>query len=71
MALNKYFEKIVDLKTGEETYREFTSAEIAEIETNKANAEQLIIDAQKKQAAQLAIIQKLGLTEEEAKLLLS
>ena len=64
-----YFEKIVNIQTGEETIREFTAQEIAEREASDielAEAQRL----QEERALQRAeIIAKLGLTEEEVEIL--
>jgi hypothetical protein len=64
-----YFEKIVNIQTGEETIREFTAQEIAEREASDielAEAQRL----QEERALQRAeIIAKLGLTEEEVAIL--
>jgi hypothetical protein len=72
--LNMYQEKIIDIMTGEETIRPYTAAEIKEVEaaTQAAQAE---IDAREnakaaKEAARQAILDKLGLTAEEAAALL-
>ncbi len=66
-----YFEKIVNIQTGEETIREFTAQEIAEREASDielAEAQRL----QEERALQRAeIIAKLGLTEEEVEILFS
>jgi hypothetical protein len=66
-----YFEKIVNIQTGEETIREFTAQEIAEREASDielAKAQRL----QEERALQRAeIIAKLGLTEEEVEILFS
>lgn len=65
-----YKEKIINLETGEETWRDYTPAEIAEVE--KAQAEAVAIAAKEAEAAaaRAALLAKLGITEEEAKLLL-
>ena len=64
-----YFEKIINIQTGEETIREFTAQEIAEREASDielAEAQRL----QEERALQRAeIIAKLGLTEEEVAIL--
>ena len=70
-----YKEKIVDGLTGLETFRDYTKAEIAEVEaeiaakqaeaTARAEAEAV------KAADKAALLAKLGITEDEAKLLLS
>jgi len=72
--MTNYFEKIVDLTTGEETMRPYTSAEIAELETSKAeiDAEQAAKDAEQvaKDAAKQAVLDKLGLSADEVAALL-
>lgn len=75
MTKNKPFKKIIDVATGEETIVDLTAEEIAEIE--KADQifaeEQAKIEAEKKAIAdkKQAILDKLGLTVEEAAALLS
>ena len=69
-----YYEKIVNLETGEETLRDFTADEIAKIEAAQAKllAEQL--ETETKETARQALLEKLGITlgitADEAKLLL-
>ena len=72
--LNMYQEKIIDITTGEETIRPYTEAEIAEVEANieatrieqeeKANAKSA------KDEARQVILDRLGITADEAALLL-
>lgn len=66
-------EKIVNVTTGEETVieRELTAQEIAEREALQAQAAQAQAEAEAKAAQRASILERLGLTEEEAKLLLS
>ena len=66
-----YKEKIIDIQTGEETWRDYTSKEIAEVEKAQAEAAAFAAQQAEKEAARKAIFDKLGLSEEEAKLLLS
>ena len=66
-----YKEIILDLSTGEEIEREYTAEEIAEVEKFQAQAEALAIKQAEKETARKAIFEKLGITEDEAKLLLS
>ena len=66
-----YKEKIVNIQTGEETWRDYTPAEIAEVEKAQAEAAARAAEQAEKEAARKAIFDKLGITEEEAKLLLS
>jgi len=70
MGVNMYREKIVDTITGEESFRNYTAEEIAKVESEieKTNLELAEIAA--KEAARQAILEKLGLTAEEAKILL-
>jgi hypothetical protein len=69
-----YLEKIIDISTGEETFRNYTTKEVKEIEDAiKANQEQA--DAQAaadaiKASAKQAVLDKLGLTAEEIAALL-
>lgn len=69
-----YFEKIVDAITGEESIREYTKAEIDEVMKAKAEADaiqaQIKAQAEADAAAKQAILDRLGLTAEEAALLL-
>lgn len=67
----EYIERIYDVITGEITERPFTDKEIAEVEANIAKAEAELQDAQTKAAAKAALLAKLGITEDEARLLLS
>lgn len=60
-----------NIQTGEIIEREMTVVELAQWEADKAKAE---AEAQAKaefEAAKAALLEKLGITEEEAKLLLS
>jgi hypothetical protein len=69
-----YFEKIVDVSTGEETIRPYTAAEVKAVEAIKAKneAEQAERDADQasKNAARQAVLDKLGLTADEIAALL-
>lgn len=71
MERNMYKEKIVNIETGEETWRNYTEQEIMDVEKNQTEA--LAKEAAKAEAkaAKSALLEKLGITEEEAKLLLS
>lgn len=69
-----YKEKIVNALTGIETFRDYTEAEIAEVETEIA-AKQAEATAREtaeatKAAERQVILDRLGLTAEEAQLLL-
>jgi hypothetical protein len=69
MELN-YREAIYNAETGETTFRDYTEEEIAEVQANQIAANLLTAQQIAKEEARIAILQKLGLTEEEAKLLL-
>ena len=64
-------EKIVNVLTGEQTYRNYTDAEIAEVEIAQAMAIKEVEELAAKEAARQAVLDKLGLTAEEAQALLS
>lgn len=66
-----YKEKIVNVATGEETWRNYTSEEIAKVEAAQAEAAQRQAEAETRAAQRAALLDKLGITEEEAKLLLT
>ena len=68
---NQYIEKIVNVETGEETLREYTAAEIAEVNAAKIALDAKLLEEEQKQEAKSVLLDKLGITEEEAKLLLS
>jgi hypothetical protein len=63
--------KIYDIATGKEIIREMTADEIANLENVQASAaeEKRLIDA--KAADRIKLLEKLGLTEDEAAILLS
>jgi AmiR/NasT family two-component response regulator len=65
-----YNHKTVNTDTGEETIVELSKAEVKVIEANieKTNAE--LAEAAAKAEAKAALLQRLGITEEEAALLL-
>lgn len=64
-------EKIVNVETGEETWRDYTAEEIAKVEEAIAKSALEALQQAEKIAAKKAIFEKLGITEDEAKLLLS
>jgi len=68
---NKPQVKIVNCETGEEIVRDATAEEIAQIELNSANAAAKQTEADAKATAKAALLAQLGITEEQAKLLLS
>lgn len=58
-------------ETGEEITRNMTDAELTEYEAFQAAALQAVEDAKAAALAKEALLAKLGITEDEAKLLLS
>lgn len=64
-------EKIIDIVTGEESYRDYTAEEIAAVEAEIAKGKALSDAEAEKATAKAALLSKLGITAEEAKLLLS
>lgn len=66
-----YKEKIVDAATGEETWRDYTPEEIAKVEAVQAEAAERQAEAKAKAADKATLLDRLGITEAEAKLLLS
>jgi hypothetical protein len=69
-----YQEKIVDISTGKETIRPYTAKEVAEVEANieatRIEQEAKADAKSEKDAARQAILDKLGLSVDEAALLL-
>ena len=63
--------KIVNCETGEEIIRDATTEEITQMEVDSANAEARKAEAQAKADQRQAILDRLGLTSEEAALILS
>jgi len=67
-----YKEKIVDFQTGQETWRDYTDAEIAEVEAAQAEAtqkEKLQAEADAKKTAAEAKLAALGLTADDLRAL--
>ncbi len=59
--------KIVDVTTGEEIIRDATAEEIAQMELDAANAIALQAEADAKAAQRQAVLNRLGITEEDRK----
>lgn len=68
--MTQYKEVIHNIATGEITEREYSEAEILEMEAAEAKIELEKTQMAAKEAARLAVMEKLGLTADEAKLLL-
>ena len=62
--------KIVNCETGEEIVRDATAEEIAQIKIDADNVEIGKAEAEAKAAQRQAILDRLGLTADEAKLIL-
>ena len=67
---NKPQIKIVNCETGEEILRDATAEEIAQIEADQANHAIRQAETESKAAHKQQILDKLGLTADEARLLL-
>ena len=63
--------KIVDITTGEEIVRDATADEIAQMAIDATASQARIAEAEAKATAKAALLAQLGITEEQAKLLLS
>jgi len=64
----KYFERIIDINTGKETIRDYTAAEVAEVEAAIVEGQQRAAEAEVKaatRASALAKLAALGLTADE------
>jgi hypothetical protein len=63
--------KIVDASTGEVIEREMNDEELAQWQADKSKAEAEKAEAEAKAAQKAALLDRLGITEDEAKLLLA
>ena len=63
--------KIINCETGEVIERELTTEELAQQSIDEVEIAQAESNAQAQAAAKAALLERLGITEEEAKLLLS
>jgi hypothetical protein len=70
MTTTKPQVKIVNCETGEEIIRDATLEEFAELKLNAENAKSKIAENETKANQRQAILDRLGLTSEEAALLL-
>lgn len=64
----KYFERIIDINTGKETVRDYTAAEVAEVEAAIVEAQARTVAAEAKataRASALAKLAALGLSADE------
>lgn len=71
----KYFETILDLETGMETLRELSDDEIKDVEKRKAENTKVFDEKAKIEAAKAVkkadLLERLGLTDDEFKTLIS
>jgi hypothetical protein len=70
MTKSKPQVKIVNCETGEEIVRDATAEEIAQMEVDKKVGQEIKAEAEAKAAQRQAILDRLGLTSEEARLIL-
>lgn len=63
--------KIVNAETGEEIIRDANAEELAQIEIDVADALAKKSEAEAKATAKAALLERLGITQDEANLLLS
>jgi uncharacterized protein (UPF0371 family) len=68
---NKPQVKIVNALTGEEIVRDATAQEITQMELDAAESVKSKLEAEAKATQKAALLDRLGITEEEAKLLLA
>ena len=71
MTKSKPQVKIVNCETGEEIVRDANADELAQMELDAANEAARKAEAETKATAKAALLNKLGITAEEARLLLS
>jgi hypothetical protein len=62
--------KIVNVETGEEIEREMNAEELAQWEADRAEAEAAAAAKEEAEVKRQALLEKLGITADEAKLLL-
>ena len=70
MANTKPQVKIVDCTTGEEIVRDATTAEIAQMKLDADNAKAAKAEAEAKETAKAAILDRIGLTADELQTIL-
>jgi hypothetical protein len=69
--MTKEMMTIYDMATGQELTREMTADELAQLNEAKDKAANDILAAETKSMARQALLERLGITDDEAKLLLS
>jgi hypothetical protein len=68
--MNKPLIKIYNIETGEEIEREMNAEELAQWQTDQAAQTTAKVEAETKTAQKAALLDRLGITADEAKLLL-
>jgi hypothetical protein len=68
--MSEYKEKIVNAITGEVTWRDYSEQEVSKIKKNLEDIAEEKTAAEAKATARQAVLDRLGLTAEEAQLLL-
>lgn len=63
--------KIVNATTGEEIEREMNDAEFVQFQKDKVESDAAALKIEEFRNAKITLLEKLGITEDEAKLLLS
>jgi hypothetical protein len=66
-----HIERIVDANTGETIERAYTKAQLDEVKANQLKEAEINAELATKAADKVALLAKLGITDDEAKLLLS
>lgn len=66
-----YLHKTIDAVTGEETTKPYTEAELDEVKANESAENLRATEAATKAAEKAALLERLGITADEAALLLS
>jgi len=69
--MSKPMTKIVNAETGEEIEREMNAAELAQYKIDQENSQALQDAKLAKESAKTALLERLGITSDEAALLLS
>ena len=71
MEHKDFTETIINLETGETIVRDYTEAEIEQVLAERAETEAKTVAQAAKELEKAALLAKLGITDDEAKLLLS
>lgn len=69
--MSRPIKKIYDCATGETIEREFTDEEFAQYKLDAKNVVAAKVEAEAKAQAKAELLERLGITEDEAKLLLA